>query len=117
MQRAHYDYWLLCIVVMLVAFGVVMVYSASAVLAAERYGDAYFFLKKQLVFVALGGGVAMIVARIPYAYWRHAVYPLIGVSLGLALLAYVPGLRSVASGAATLAGEPDSCAGLDPGGP
>lgn len=100
MQRAHYDYWLLCVVVILVAFGVVMVYSASAVLAAERYGDAYFFLKKQLVFVAIGCGVAMIAARVPYAMWRRAVYPLMGLSLGLALLAYVPGLRSVASGAA-----------------
>lgn len=100
MQRGHYDYWLLSTTVLLTAIGVVMVYSASAVFSAAQYGDPYFFLKKELLFVTFGTCCAVIAARVPYHYWRRMVYPLLGISVLLAGLAYVPGFRNVASGAA-----------------
>ena len=55
------DMWLFGVAVVLLSAGVVMVYSASAVVAADRFGDPYFFLKKQL-FWALLGSVGMLVA-------------------------------------------------------
>ncbi|MBI2344011.1 MAG: putative lipid II flippase FtsW [Deltaproteobacteria bacterium] len=100
MQRTHFDYWLLFSAILLSAAGIVMVYSSSAVLAADRYGDTYYFLKKELFFVVIGIGVTVCMARIPYGVLRHGVYPLLAVTLGLVLLTYVPGLRAVASGAA-----------------
>lgn len=100
MQRVHFDYWLIMAVVLLLGIGVVMVYSASAVFAGDRYGDPYYFLKKELVFVLLGGGGALCVAKMPYHYWRRLVYPLLGLCVVLLGLTYVPGLRNVASGAA-----------------
>jgi cell division protein FtsW len=45
----------------LLSAGVVMVYSASAIVAADRFHDPYFFLKKQL-FWALLGSLAMLAA-------------------------------------------------------
>lgn len=99
-QRTHHDYWLVISIVLLVAIGVVMVYSSSAVFAADRFQDAYYFLKKELVFVGLGGCLAFVAAKLPYHWWRYMVYPLLGVSLLFVLLAYVPSLRSVAAGAA-----------------
>jgi cell division protein FtsW len=60
------DMWLFGVAVVLLSAGVVMVYSASAIVAADRFHDPYFFLKKQL-FWALLGAVAMLVAvRVDY---------------------------------------------------
>ncbi|MBI2544731.1 MAG: FtsW/RodA/SpoVE family cell cycle protein [Candidatus Rokubacteria bacterium] len=50
------DMWLFGVVVALVSIGVVMVYSASALIAADRFRDPYFFLKKQLFWAVLGFG-------------------------------------------------------------
>ena len=48
------DYWLFLVVLALLGLGVVMVYSASAILATDRFRDAHFFLKKQLFWAVLG---------------------------------------------------------------
>lgn len=99
-QRAHFDYWLLFVTILLVGIGTVMVYSASAVLAGERYHDPYYFLKKECCFVAIGFVALAAMLQCPYAQLRRIVYPLLGFAVFLICLAYVPGLRSVASGAA-----------------
>lgn len=100
MQRTHFDYWFVVVAILLVIIGVVMVYTSSAVLAAERFGDTYYFLKKEIVFVFIGGSLAYCAARIPYHLWKKLVYPLMFISALLILLTYIPGLRNVASGAA-----------------
>ncbi len=100
MERTHFDYWLLFTSILLLAIGVVMVYSSSTVLAADRYGDAYYFLKKELLFVLVGVGGAFVMSRVPYQYLRAAVYPLLAFGAILIVLTYIPGFRAVASGAA-----------------
>lgn len=100
MKRVHFDYWLLFATILLVGIGVVMVYSASAVLAGDRYDDTYYFLKKELLFVVAGFSGLIAMMRVPYGHLRKVVYPLLGISLLLVVLAYIPGFRSVASGAA-----------------
>ena len=77
-----------------------MVYSSSAVLAADRYGDTYYFLKKELFFIVMGGTLCFVLARMPYHWLRHFVYPLLGLSGLLIILTYIPGFRNVSSGAA-----------------
>jgi len=48
--------WLFGAALVLVSIGVVMVYSASAILAADRFGDPHYFLKRQLFWALLGLG-------------------------------------------------------------
>jgi cell division protein FtsW len=48
------DFILFFIVLVLIAFGTVMIYSSSYMLALQKYGDWYFFLKKQLFFLVVG---------------------------------------------------------------
>ena len=57
-RKLRPDTWLFGVAVVLLSVGVVMVYSASAIVAAERFHDPYFFLKKQ-VFWALLGALAL----------------------------------------------------------
>jgi cell division protein FtsW len=99
-QRVHFDYWLLFSAILLLAVGIVMVYSSSAVLAADRFGDPYFFLKKEIVFVLMGSSLAVALAKLPYRHLRHGVYPLLGVSFLLLIATYIPHVGVTAGGAA-----------------
>ena len=60
------DLWLFGLVLALVSVGVVMVYSASAIIAADRFGDPLFFLKKQLFWALLGMATLWAVMRLDY---------------------------------------------------
>ena len=60
--------------ILLVAVSIVMVYSASAVMADERYGQPYFFLIKQLTWAVLGIAILGVVMRIDYRWYREPVF-------------------------------------------
>ena len=79
-KRVSVDRWMFTVTAILVFIGLVMVFSASAVMAKERYGSAYEFLLKQLVW-AIAGLAAMLVAmRVDYRRLKHPafVFPLVG---------------------------------------
>ena len=59
---------------LLVCASVVMVYSASALIASERYEQPYFFLTKQGLWTALGLGVLAIAMRIDYRTYRNDMF-------------------------------------------
>src|SRR5580700_4345332 len=70
-KRVSVDGWLFTVTLILVFLGLVMVFSASAVLAKERYGSGYYFLLRQVGWAA-GGIVAMVVAmRVDYRRYKH----------------------------------------------
>ena len=80
---------LAAVVVALVGFGVVMVYSASAVQATVQYHDPQFFLKRQVAY-AIGGLLAMWAAsRIDYHRLYKLTYPLLLLVGGLLLLCVI----------------------------
>jgi cell division protein FtsW len=84
------DMWLFGVAVVLLSAGVVMVYSASAIVAADRFRDPYFFLKKQL-FWALLGSVAMLAAvRVDYRKLERFVMPALIVAGVMLVLVLVP---------------------------
>jgi len=62
-RLADYDVVLLLMVVALTSFGIVMVYSASSVMAAKNFHDGAFFLKRQGIFALIGFTVAAVAMR------------------------------------------------------
>jgi cell division protein FtsW len=76
----------------LLTLSVVMVYSASSYVAARRYGDHFFFFKRQLVWCAVGITAMFVASRIDYQKLTHFAKPLLWVSFILLLLCYVPGV-------------------------
>ena len=60
--------------ILLVCVSVVMVYSASAVLALERYQEPYRFLMRQALWAAMGVAVLAIVMRIDYRTYKSDVF-------------------------------------------
>lgn len=65
-----FDYSLLFIVLFLLGFGLVMLYSTSSYEAAQDYGRSTFYLEKQLKATILGLAAMMVVANIPYHFWE-----------------------------------------------
>jgi cell division protein FtsW len=85
------DSVLAAVVVALIGFGVVMVYSASAIEATVRHHDAQFFLKRQGAYALLALVAMWLTSRVDYRRLKVLTYPvLIGVT-GL-LVATVAGL-------------------------
>ena len=81
-KRVSVDRWLFTVTMLLVFVGLVMVFSASAVMARERFGSPYAFLSKQLVW-ALAGLAAMVVTmRVDYRRYKSPalVFSLMGVT-------------------------------------
>ncbi|MFW6050311.1 MAG: putative lipid II flippase FtsW [Myxococcota bacterium] len=84
--------------VALVAFGVVMVFSASAVYANQQYGDGHYFLLRQGFFAVLGLAAVVVGARVDYHHYRKLTYPALGVAV-LLLLVVAAGFGHSAGGA------------------
>lgn len=80
---------LAAVVTALIGFGVIMVYSASAIEATVRYHDAQFLLKRQAVYAVLAVVAMWITARIDYRRLRPFTYPiLVSVVVMLALTVF-----------------------------
>jgi Cell cycle protein len=70
-KRVSVDGWMFTVTLLLVFVGLVMVFSASAVMAKERYGSAYFFLLRQMGW-AVVGIIAMVIAmKVDYRRYKH----------------------------------------------
>ena len=73
---------------LLVCASIVMVYSASAILALERFNQAYLFLIKQTMWASLGLAVLAIVMRVDYTNYRQPVFIWFSLAVvGVALVA------------------------------
>lgn len=70
-RKLQSDKWLFLATLALVGVSVVMVYSASALIALERYQQPYLFVIKQAMWAMLGLAVLSIVMRIDYRTYRN----------------------------------------------
>ena len=60
-----------CVIVLCVLGGLVMVYSASSVTAYNEFGDAFHYVKRQAVYLALGIIACLVCMAIPHRFWGH----------------------------------------------
>jgi cell division protein FtsW len=93
------DKMLLLLAFVLIAVGIGMIYSASAVMAQKRFGDSAYFLKRQLVWLAIGFVCMAVIARTDLKTLRSWAVPLLLIGMvGLALV-LVPGVGVSVKGA------------------
>jgi cell division protein FtsW len=86
-KRVGVDKWLFGTVLLLVLFGLVMVFSASAVMAQEDLGSPYAYLAKQALWVALG--MVALFALMQVDYKRYNNYPVVAAAVGLTTMLLV----------------------------
>jgi cell division protein FtsW len=81
-KRVSVDKWLFTVTLILVFVGLVMVFSASAVMAKERFGSPYSFLLKQLAWAGAGIAAMLVVMNIDYKKFRRpsVVFTFLGVT-------------------------------------
>ena len=86
----YFDYSLLFIVLFLLGFGMIMIYSTSSYEASKDYGDAAYYLKKQAVSTTLGIAAMIVTANIPYHFWEKFAVPGYIISAVLICLVLTP---------------------------
>ena len=81
-KRVSVDRWLFVVTLILVFVGLVMVFSASAVMAQERYGSGSTFLLRQLAWAAAGIASMAVAMKVDYRRLKHpaVVFSLLGVT-------------------------------------
>jgi cell division protein FtsW len=81
-KRVSVDRWLFTVTLLLVFVGLVMVFSASAVMAKERYGSPYSFLIKQAVWALAGIAVMLVGMKIDYRRFKSPafIFSLLGLT-------------------------------------
>lgn len=89
-NQNFFDYTLLFVVIFLILFGLVMIYSTSSYDAANDFGDSTYYLRKQLLATFLGIFVLAATTLIDYHFWERFAIPGLLVSFVLVLLVLTP---------------------------
>lgn len=98
-HKAAADYTYLSLVMALILFGLVMISSSSVVVSVEKYGGNYSFVIKQAVSLVIGVIAAIITSRIDYKIYRKYAAPMLGISLLMMVVVFIPGIGKSANGA------------------
>ena len=93
------DRTIFVLALILIAIGIGMIYSASAVMAQKRFGDSAYFLKRQLMWFAVGLVFLVIMARINLVTLRAMAVPLLLLGLLGLIVVLMPGLGVTVKGA------------------
>ena len=93
------DAFLLVVVLGLVCFGLLMVYSASYIFAETRTGDGFTYIKKQVIYAVLGFGAFFVSSRVPHSRWYKWAPAALFVVLAMLVLVMIPGIGARAGGA------------------
>lgn len=98
-QRHQVDIRFLGAVVFLCLFGLLMVYDASQVEAFRDFGDKYYFIRQQIIWVTLGFIALTFFSFFDYHHLKRFATPFFLISFILLLLVFIPGLGISAGGA------------------
>lgn len=88
--RSYYDYNLVAVILLLVSFGLVMLYSTSSYMANITFGDDMYFFKRQAVISLASFVAAYIVSKIDYHIYMNFATLIYVVAAGLMLLVRTP---------------------------
>lgn len=88
--RRSGDFMLVIVTMILVIFGVIMVFSASYYSALSDYGDPYYFLKREVVYAGIGVVIMLAVASMDYHWYKNLSWMFFGTSVVLLMLVFTP---------------------------
>jgi len=98
-QRVAMDHTILFVTLTLALVGLVMVFSASAIVAGNRFQDPEFFLKRQIAWLGFGFLLMHVTSRIDYTLWKKLSIPILVCMVLLLVMVLVPGIGVAAKGA------------------
>lgn len=92
------DLFLFISIVILLAVGIVMIYSASSIRSLLEYQDSFFYLRKQVSWALLGMGILLLSIRVNYHFYRRWSKLLMFITLILLVLVLFPGIGVMRGG-------------------
>lgn len=93
-RTIYYDYSLIFMILFLLVFGVIMIYSASSYTAGIKFKDSAYFVKNQLKYMVVGFFVLIVMAVIPYKIWIKTACIWYGASVALSALVFIIGRQA-----------------------
>ncbi len=92
-ERKPVDKIFLLSIAGVVLFGLIILLSASGPEGYERFGDSYFYVKRQIISGVVPGVLLMtIFSFIPYQWLKKIAAPMLLISIGLLVMVFIPGL-------------------------
>lgn len=89
-KQKHIDYTFAAVVLMLLAFGLIMVFSASSASAHYRMEDTFYYIKRQFLWAVLGLIFMYGVSHIPYKVYHKLALPILGGAVLLLIVVLTP---------------------------
>lgn len=87
------NYVFIGLLAILLVFGLIILSSASSVAGFEKFGDPYYFVKRQLLYGILIGVPSMwVLSRIDYHIWKRYAFPIVVANIILLVMILVPGI-------------------------
>ena len=97
-MRRRTGYILIFSMVSLLVIGIVMLFSTAA-FAQDSRGDMYYFVKRQMMWLVIGGSALVVAATVDYRVWARWWPWLYGLAVVLLLLCFVPPIGMKINGA------------------
>ncbi len=98
-KQQHVDFGLLLTVAILVIFGLVMVYDSSVVQAFKDFGNKYFYIRQQLIWVLLGSGALFFFSKFNFHHLKKIALPFLIVAFVMLIAVFIPEFGVNAGGA------------------
>ena len=80
-EQPSLDVPFLVVLLALLSYGLIMLFSAGYAVALYRRGDAYTYIRPQLLFAALGAAAMYAASLVDYHVWHKLAWPVMGLSL------------------------------------
>ncbi|WP_419883759.1 stage V sporulation protein E [Peribacillus sp. B-H-3] len=97
-KKSNPDLILIIVTLSLLAIGLIMVYSASAIWAAYKFDDSFYFAKRQMLFAFVGVIAMFFIMNVDYWTWRTWSKALIIICFVLLLVVLIPGIGVARNG-------------------
>lgn len=91
-SRVNFDLVIVVLTLILLGIGLVMVHSASSVISQQKFGDAYYYAKRQLLWAGLGLFLMFVMANYDYHRLRQWAPKLMGVAFLFLAVVLIPGV-------------------------
>ena len=97
-MKKKYDIILFIATMLLISFGLIMIYSSSSIWAEYKFNDSFKYVKHQLLFFIIGLILMIRISKIDYNFYYKKSNVIIGICFVLLILVLIPGIGSIRNG-------------------
>jgi cell division protein FtsW len=89
-EKFNLDFVILGLTIIITFFGIIMIYSSSAVYALEKFHNPYYFLTRQIISALIGMALMIVATFIDYRKYEKIVYLILGINTLLLIAVFIP---------------------------